>query len=143
MLVKHILDGKSNAVRHVAPGDTISAATKLLAEHRIGVLTVSSDGVALDGILSERDIVRGIAQSGASALTGTVADLMTKNVECCTVEETVASVLERMSRGNFRHMPVMTEGKVAGMISIRDIMRARTAEIEAENSALTGMIAGY
>ena len=88
-------------------------------------------------------MVRALAALGGTAMSKTVAEVMTAKVITCTAEDTVTSVLDKMMSGNFRHMPVMQDGSVTGMLSIRDLMSARTEMIEAENSALTGMIAGY
>ncbi|MEL7216498.1 MAG: CBS domain-containing protein [Pseudomonadota bacterium] len=143
MLVQHLLDRKASGVTTIGAEATIADAAAELSARKIGVLLISSDGSALDGILSERDIVRGLATSGAGVLTQPVSKLMTSKVVSCTPGDTVTSVLDKMSSGNFRHMPVLTDGKLTGILSLRDLMGARVEMAEAENSALTGMIAGY
>ena len=143
MLVQHVLDRKASGVTTIGADATIADAAAELSARKIGVLLISRDGSALDGILSERDIVRGLATSGAGVLTQPVSKLMTSKVVSCTPKDTVTSVLDKMSSGNFRHMPVLTNGTLTSILSLRDLMGARVEMAEAENSALTGMIAGY
>ena len=143
MLVKQILSSKpiGNVVT-ISPSATVAEAAALLAEYRIGAVIVSSGGGALDGILSERDIVRDVAKTGAGCLDKTVGDLMTTSVIACKPGDTIVSVLEKMTDGRFRHMPVVDGGAMVGVVSIGDAVKARLDEVEHENSALTDMIAG-
>jgi CBS domain-containing protein len=125
----------------VKPTDLVRTAAEVLAKHRIGAVIVSGDGAMVDGILSERDIVRALGTTGPGCMTQTVQDLMTAEVIGCHLDDTATSVMERMTDGRFRHMPVIDGGRMIGVISIGDVVKARLAEIESENSALTGMIA--
>lgn len=143
MLVRQILNSKpSQAILSVSPTATINEAVAILSEKRVGALVVLGAGGGLDGILSERDIVRDLGRRGPDALLGKVQDLMTDKVVECSPADTAVSVLEKMSAGRFRHMPVVENGKMVGLISIGDVVKARIDEVEHENSALTEMIAG-
>lgn len=131
---------KSHSIITVKPTDTIKTAAELLAKHRIGAVIVSRDMSVVDGILSERDIVRALGTIGAACLTQTVQDLMTAEVIGCHPEDSANSVLEKMSDGRFRHMPVIEGAQMIGVISIGDVVKARITEIQHENLALTEMI---
>ena len=122
------------------PTDTVRAATEILAKHRIGAVIISGDGEIVDGILSERDIVRALGTKGAEVLDLQIQDLMTAAVIGCHPEDTAISVLERMTDGRFRHMPVIDANRMIGVISIGDVVKARITEIQSENAALTDMI---
>jgi CBS domain-containing protein len=144
MLVAQILKSKSDqAVVAVKPDDLVSAAVALLAQHRIGTVVVSQDGQQLDGILSERDIVRALGQRGIACMTATVAELMTAKLTTCTPQDSADQVLEMMTKGRFRHLPVIDAGQMIGLISIGDVVKARLAELGMEKDALEGMIMGY
>lgn len=143
MLVKHVLDRKPQGVTTVTSEKTLLDAAAVLSARKIGALIVSENGESIDGIISERDIVRGISAYGPSCLSRELKEFMTANVQCCTPADTIFSVHERMSSGNFRHMPVAEDDRLVAMLSIRDLMAARTQMVEAENDALTGMIVGY
>ncbi len=144
MIVSQILSQKpSGNIITVPKDERIETAVARLSKHRIGALIVSNDGASVDGILSERDIVRDLGESGVKALSGTVGDLMTKNVVACSPGDTAVSVLERMTTGRFRHMPVVDQSRLIGVISIGDVVKARIEEVENENTALTDMIGGY
>ena len=141
MIVLNIIDTK--AVRQIItmkPTDSVKAATEVLAKHRIGAVIVSSDGAIVDGILSERDIVRALGTRGASTLELQVQDLMTAEVIGCHPEDTAISVLEKMTDGRFRHMPVIDANRMIGVISIGDVVKALITEVQSENAALTDMI---
>ena len=146
MLVKQILSLKGPAGSNVVtiPSTApVGEAVKLLAEKRIGALVVSDDGRTVAGILSERDIVRELSKRGASVLTDPVSGLMTSKVSTCTPGEDTRVVLERMTAGRFRHMPVAgKDGEMLGLVSIGDAVSARLNELAAEKEALTGMIMG-
>ena len=142
MTVRKIIAGKQiKNVITISPSDTLAAAAELLARHRIGAVIVSSDGAVVDGILSERDIVRALAARGAACLHQTVGETMTPEVIGCHPEDSAHSVMEKMTTGRFRHMPVIDGGQMVGVISIGDVVKARIDEIEHENTALTDMIA--
>ena len=144
MIVKQILAMKSgpSQIVTVKPEDPVSRAVELLASKRIGAVVVSSNGDTPDGILSERDIVREMAQGG-DLMARKVGDLMTRKVNTCVCGDDAFAVLERMTQGRFRHMPVVDEdGKMLGVISIGDTVFARLKELALEKEALTGMIMG-
>lgn len=142
MIVRNIVDTKPiTEVISVRPADSVADAANLLARKRIGAVVVSKDGQSLDGILSERDIVRALGTVGVACMEQKVSDLMTSEVVGCAPDETALSVLERMTEGRFRHMPVIEDGAMIGVVSIGDVVKARIQEVQEENSALTGMIA--
>lgn len=144
MLVQQILQAKGGeGVITIKPGTLVSDAAKILAERRIGGLVVSSDGEKPEGILSERDIVRSLAMRGATCLSDKVDDLMTANPVCCNRQDTSDAVLSRMTDGRFRHMPVVEDGKLVGIVTIGDVVKARLQELSMEKNALEGMIMGY
>ncbi len=143
MLVQQILSSKGDrAVVTVKPGTSVAEAAQILSSHRIGALVVSTDGTKVLGILSERDIVRALGQHGASCMAETVEALMTRDVVGCAADDTADQVLDQMTQGRFRHMPVTAGGKMIGFISIGDVVKARLSELSMEKAALTGMIMG-
>ena len=146
MLVKQILSLKpSNAseIITISSGATVADAAKLLAEKRIGAVVVSDDGAKPAGILSERDIVRELGKRGAEIMDGPVSGLMTRKVSTCQTGEDTMAVLERMTEGRFRHLPVIDDdGNMIGIVSIGDAVSARLKELNDEKDALTGMIMG-
>ena len=142
MIVRNIIDSKPNPqVFTMKPTDPVRGAVEILAEKRIGAVIISGDGAMVDGILSERDIVRALAARGTAALDAQIQDLMTSAVIGCHPEDTAMSVMEKMTDGRFRHMPVIEANRMIGVISIGDVVKARINEVQAENAALTGMIA--
>jgi CBS domain-containing protein len=141
MIVRNIIDSKPiSEIITMKPTDTVRAATGILAKHRIGAVIISGDGEIVDGILSERDIVRALGGRGPEILDLQIQDLMTAAVIGCHPEDTAISVLERMTDGRFRHMPVIDANRMIGVISIGDVVKARITEIQSENAALTDMI---
>ena len=143
MLVSQILKSKSDdAVVTSLPSMLISEAAKLLSEKRIGTLVISSDGQTPDGILSERDIVRELGRQGAQCLPLTVDKLMTTKLVTCGRDDRADEILKKMTEGRFRHMPVLDEGKLVGLISLGDVVKARLSELAMEKDALEGMIIG-
>lgn len=147
MIVQQILKlkaegGASEGVVTIAPSASVGEAAKLLSEKRIGAVIVSNDGKVPLGILSERDIVRSMGKLGAEALDKKVQDLMTSDLVSCTRADGALEVLERMTKGRFRHMPVVEDGEMIGLISIGDTVFARLKELAMEKDALTGMIMG-
>jgi len=143
MLVRQILSAKpSPTILSVPPTATVKDAVEVLSANRIGALLVFSDNATLEGVISERDIVRELGRKGPDALIRRVSDLMTSSVIACDPGDTAVSVLEKMTTGRFRHMPVVEAGKVIAVISIGDVVKARIDEVEHENSALSNMIAG-
>ena len=144
MLVKSIMKSKDVAeVVTIAPDATISAAAKLLSDHRIGTVVVSSDNETALGILSERDIVRQLAVSGAVCLEHKVEDYMTRDLVTCVQQTKVQEALTKMTEGRFRHMPVVEDGVLIGIISLGDVVKAQLAEVAMEKTALEGMIMGH
>lgn len=139
MTVSRILALKGRDVATIQPHRTIGEAARLLSSQRIGaVLVTGADGRIL-GILSERDIVKAISGS-AAALDDAVSKYMTERVITCSPEMLVYDVMETMTQGRFRHLPVVEEGRLAGIISIGDVVKHRLAEIEAESRAMRDYI---
>ena len=141
MLVSHILKEKGRDVLAIPPEATLFEAARVLTLNRIGALLVRDPKGALRGIISERDIVRAIAEEGASALALTVGERMTKDVATCEESDTIAEIMETMTRCRFRHMPVVEGGRVAGIVSIGDVVKIRIAETMREAQALKDYIA--
>lgn len=140
MNVKVILAAKGGDVVCIEPTADLAAAAKLLSARRIGVVVIRGAGGRLSGILSERDIVRAVSEHGAGALALPVAQVMTRNVVTCSEEESVAGIMERMTVGKFRHLPVVTEGRLVGLVSIGDVVKQRVEEVERESEALRDYI---
>jgi len=144
MLVQQILTSKGDlGVITVAPGTSVQMVAELLSSKRIGAVIVSQDGKAAKGIVSERDIVRELGRRGAACLADPVESLMTAKIVSCTRSEGTDAVLGRMTDGRFRHMPVIEDGEMVGLISIGDVVKARLLELAAEKDALEGMIKGF
>lgn len=144
MLVQLILKSKSGAaVVSVKPDTSVSDAAKLLSDKGIGTVLVSADGETADGILSERDIVRELGKSGSGCLSEPVSTYMTTKLVTCSSQSNVEEVLQQMTAGRFRHMPVVEEGKMVGLVSLGDVVKAQLAEIAMEKDALEGMIMGH
>lgn len=142
MIVRNIVGNKpGRAILSVKRSDKVGTAAEMLAKHRIGAVIVTDDGEIVDGILSERDIVRALGTVGPGCLDVEVKDLMTAAVIGCHLDDTAHAVLEKMTDGRFRHMPVIEDNRMVGVISIGDVVKARLQEIQMENSALAGMIA--
>ena len=145
MIVKQILAMKSgpDEIVTIRPDTTVAEAASLLSERRIGAVVVSSDGRRAEGILSERDIVRELGRSGAEVLDRKASDMMTSKVSTCVCADDALEVLERMTQGRFRHLPVVNDkGEMLGVVSIGDVVFGRLKELNAEKEALTGMIMG-
>ncbi len=144
MHVSQILKSKAEqAVVTIAPGSTVAAAAELLSSRRIGAVIVSPDGRRVAGILSERDIVRELGRRGPACLSDTVDKIMTARIVSCRKDERANDVLQKMTDGRFRHMPVMEGDEMVGLISIGDVVKARLAELAMERDALEGMVKGY
>lgn len=132
----------SSTVETVSPSISVAEATEILSVKRIGALVVSEDNKTVAGILSERDVVRMLGSEGASVLDRPIADVMTEKVMTCGPADTALSVLERMTSGRFRHMPVLDDGVMVGVLSIGDVVKARMSEIEHENQSMAEMLHG-
>jgi CBS domain-containing protein len=135
MTVRAILDSKGHHVQSIEPDVKLSAAIKALAERKIGAFLVMSRG-RIEGILSERDIVRVLGERGAGALDEPVSAVMTRKVVSCRRSDTVSAIMEMMTLGKFRHLPVVEDGRVVGLISIGDVVKWRVREYEFEQEAL-------
>lgn len=140
MSVAALLMNKADSIVTVDSGTPIKDATDILAEHKIGALVVTDGDGHIAGILSERDIVRGLAGRGPAVLTQSVGDLMTAPVETCTRGDGVDTVMRRMTDGRFRHMPVVEGTKLVGVISIGDVVKNRMAVLEQEAGAMRDYI---
>ena len=145
MNVKAILTAKASGalggdIVCIEPSADLAAAVKLLSTHRIGAVLIRGAGGRLGGILSERDIVHAISEHGAAALTLAVSQVMTRNVATCGEDDSIASIMERMTAGKFRHMPVVAKGELIGLVSIGDVVKQRVGEIEQESEAMRDYI---
>jgi CBS domain-containing protein len=140
--VDKILAIKGTDVFSIRPEDTLADAVVLLREKRIGALVVTDSAGKLVGILSERDIVRKLAETPGETLPKKVAEVMTSKIETCTEDEMIVSVLSRMSKGRFRHMPVMADDQLRGMVTIGDVVNYRLLQLEHEALQLKQLIVG-
>lgn len=144
MIVQQILTSKgAQGVVTVPPDMAVSEVTRILTENRIGGVIVSASGDTADGILSERDIVRALSNRGPSCLNETAEQMMTRNPTCCGRSDTADQVLRGMTDGRFRHMPVVEDGKLVGIVTIGDVVKARLSQLSMERDALEGMVAGH
>lgn len=144
MNVKTILAAKKRTLGGdiicIEPTADLSAAAKLLSTHRIGAVLIRGAGGRIAGILSERDIVRALSEHGAAALNLPVGQVMTRNVATCEEDDSVASIMERMTAGKFRHLPVVAKDELIGLISIGDVVKHRVEEVENESEAMRDYI---
>lgn len=140
MIVKTILANKGSNVVTIEPTATLADASKLLAKHGIGAVVVTGAGQRIVGIVSERDIVRALAEHGDKALSLPLTEFMTRKVVTCTCAETIAGLMERMTGGKFRHIPVVEDGRMVGIISIGDVVKMRVLEMEQEHNAMRDYI---
>lgn len=136
MTVRTILDEKGFDVQTISPQATLREATELLAEKRIGAIVVTDAERRVVGILSERDVVRVVGMDGPTRFDDPVSSVMTAKVVTCDGNETVHQIMEQMTAGRFRHLPVVQEGKLVGIISIGDVVKHRLAEMERESHAM-------
>lgn len=144
MQVQHILKSKGiDDVYTVKPGTRMREAVAMLSEKRIGTVVVSDDGARAQGILSERDVVRALAARGAIAMDAPVEEFMTSKLVTCALADRADAVLQQMTEGRFRHMPVVEDGMMVGLITIGDAVKARLSELAMERDALEGMIMGH
>lgn len=140
MSVRALIEGKGTGVVTIEPTADLASAVRLLAARRIGALVVVGPDRQLAGIISERDIIRVLAASGATALEQPVAQVMTRKVVSCNRSETMSSIMERMTVGKFRHLPVVEDGQLIGIVSIGDVVKHRVQEIESESASLRDYI---
>ena len=140
MTVRAILDAKGRLVESIGADAKVSSAVKILSERRIGALLVMA-GDRIEGILSERDIVRELGARGAKILDDQVSTVMTPKVMTCRRADTVSWLMEQMTEGKFRHLPVVEDGQVVGIVSIGDVVKQRVMEFEREQEAMRDYIA--
>ena len=140
MTVSIILARKGREVVTIELGATLGETVQLLAEKRIGAALILGADHRIAGIISERDVVRALAADGAAALNLPVSRAMTRKVETCNEGEAVSSIMERMTTGKFRHMPVVDQGRLVGIVSIGDIVKHRVHEMEHESRAMRDYI---
>ena len=141
-IVGQLISKKGGTTYTIGSRDTLSTAVTVLRDRRIGALLVTGEGGALEGILSERDIVRKLAETPGQTLPQTVGENMTSKVETCSPSDPLVTVLRRMNEGRFRHMPVVDDGKLCGMLTIGDVVNYRLNELEYEALQLKQMIVG-
>lgn len=142
MSVSHILKNKGRDVITVAPTASVAAVAEILAKRRIGAVIVSTDGSHIEGIVSERDVVRCLAEHGVKALAMPVSAIMTRNVKTCEDGDSEIELMALMTENRIRHLPVVAGGKLAGMISIGDVVKFRIEVIEREAADMKAYIAG-
>jgi CBS domain-containing protein len=142
MLIAQILAGKSPDVVTTRPDATIAEVAKLLKAKRIGAVVVTDADGGLCGIISERDLARGLADHGADLLTLRVGDLMTREVSTCSPDDGIDQLMQQMTEGRFRHLPVVEDGRMIGIISIGDVVKHRLQELEQEAHMLHDYISG-
>ncbi len=142
MNVETILRNKGNWVATIRPEATVAEAVDILARERIGALVVSDDGRAVDGVLSERDIVIALAETGDDLLSREVGEIMSRTVVTCAPADTVGELMTEMTNRRIRHFPVVADGRLTGIVSIGDLVKSRLDEIEFEANSLRSFIAG-
>lgn len=140
MTVSTILADKGREIVTIEPSASLADAAKLLAERRIGAALILGADRRLVGIISERDIVHALAARGAAALDEPVSRTMTRKVETCNESETISNIMERMTNGKFRHVPVVDQGRLVGIVSIGDVVKHRLQEMERESAAMRDYI---
>ena len=142
MFVSQIISSKPKQdIVTISPDATVSAAAKLLSDNRIGAVIVNASDTEIDGILSERDIVRELGRRGPNCLSDKVAELMTRELVSSSPDETADQVMEKMTAGRFRHLPVIEYGDLLGIISIGDVVKRKIQETEEEAASLREYIA--
>ncbi|MFC3207922.1 MAG: CBS domain-containing protein [Mesorhizobium sp.] len=141
MTVKAILESKGYDVLTLGPNERLVDAVRMLAEHRVGALVITNGDRKIVGILSERDVVRVVARHGAAALDLTVREAMTPKVKICNENHTVNEIMEIMTTGRFRHLPVEKDGLLHGIVSIGDVVKRRIEDVEREAEEIRAYIA--
>ena len=140
MFVSNILSRKGGLVFSVSPGTTVAQVVQQLSTRRIGSVLVIDKGDAVIGIVSERDVVRALANTGPKALELEVAEIMTRDVTTCDPDDPIEHVMQVMTRGRFRHLPVVRNGELLGLVSIGDVVKVRLEETQHETEALKAYI---
>jgi CBS domain-containing protein len=142
MLISDVLRAKGTQVITVTPDTTVRQLVAVLAEHRIGAVVVSHDGIAVDGIVSERDVVQELARRGAAVMSAPVTAIYTAQVHTVTPQSPIEDVMRMMTERRVRHAPVVADGNLQGIVSIGDVVKIRLGELQAERTALTDYITG-
>ncbi len=142
MFVRQILSSKGTAIVSIQPTARIGDITTLMSRERIGAVVVLDASDRLAGIVSERDITRGLAEHGAALLEMNADQIMTRDVVTCSPDDGTDKLMRKMTQGRFRHLPVMEQAKIVGIVSIGDIVKHRLEELESEASLLQDYIAG-
>lgn len=142
MRITDVLRGKGTDVATIAPSQTVRALIDALAEHKVGALVVSHDGRSVVGIVSERDVVRHLQKAGAGLLDQPVSSIMTSEVHTCAPDTKVDALMVLMTERRIRHVPVLTDGQMTGIVSIGDIVKHRIGDLEVERDHLTAYITG-
>lgn len=142
MRISDVLRVKGEQVVTVSPDTDVAGLLTVLAEHGIGAVVVSADGSSVDGIVSERDVVRALARRGAAVLSEPVRAISTADVRTITPDALLAEVERLMTERRFRHVPVVVDGRLRGIVSIGDVVKKRIDELEDERSTLAGYITG-
>lgn len=140
MRISDVMRSKGSAVVTVSPRETVGTLLDLLAQHNIGAVVVSSDGREVAGIVSERDVVRRLQAHGAAALTAPVSEIMTVDVFTCKPDDDLAETAGTMTENRIRHLPVLIDGQLVGIVSIGDIVKNRIDQLQAERDHLEGYI---
>ena len=140
MRIEDIIRGKGAGVVTIEPSASVEKLVALLGEHKIGALVVSSDGVHIEGIVSERDVVRELGAQGAGVLQRSVGDIMTANVHTCGLEDSLEETAHTMTYQRFRHLPVVVDGELRGVISIGDVVKHRIDQLMDERNHLLGYL---
>jgi CBS domain-containing protein len=141
MTVAAILAGKGRNVVTTSAATPVAEAVAMLAEHKIGALVISEGAQRISGIVSERDIVRALAKGGAAIMDGPVSAIMTRDVVTCADGDSINDVMSEMTRGRFRHLPVVSNGRLSGIVSIGDVVKARMGQVEREAEDMRAYIA--
>jgi CBS domain-containing protein len=136
MKISDVVRHKGDHVVTVKPDDSVEATLQVLADHGIGAVVVSADGSSVDGIVSERDVVRQLVSAGREMLGRAVSDIMTTEVQTAGLEDDLVDIATSMTNGRFRHMPVVVGGKLSGIVSLGDVVKHRLEEIQAERDQL-------
>ncbi|GAA2801153.1 CBS domain-containing protein [Crossiella cryophila] len=141
MRIADVLRTKGSTVATVEPGNTVTELLTVLAEHNVGALVVVGPDGTVVGIVSERDVVRRLRERGAELLSGTVAEIMTAAVVTCTPQDTVDNLTVLMTERRIRHVPVLVDGRLAGIVSIGDVVKSRISQLEEDHEHLQAYIA--
>lgn len=142
MRITDVLRRKGNTVVTISPDRTVRDLLALLAEHKVGALVVSGDGAHVEGIVSERDVVRRLRSDGDGILDGPVSGIMTQLVKTCTPADTTDDLMAAMTEHRIRHVPVLADDALVGIVSIGDVVKYRLEELQSERDQLTAYITG-